>query len=243
MNVMQFNAQVENLWSAYFGCDAEELGHEGTTLLPLERLKGSRLIHIVYIRKRALVEIDPRLQAEVEGVLKKVGPKSVLSSEMLQRTWGGARIAEVDAGLVFHLRPGQLVRPELDPRFVLRLLVEADRPALDALRGSCAGPEVEEANVEIEHEIGWGCFTGGRLVAVGSGYRRNGFMDYGVLTDPEFRGQGLARHVVCALTDDTLERGLIPQYRCTRVNRASRRVAEAAGFTLYYTTEGVTLNA
>jgi predicted GNAT family acetyltransferase len=64
-------------------------------------------------------------------------------------------------------------------------------------------------------------------------------MDYGVLTDPEFRGQGLARHVVCALADDTAAGGLIPQYRCKRVNKASRRVAEAAGFTLYYTTESV----
>jgi hypothetical protein len=38
-----------------------------------------------------------------------------------------------------------------------------------------------------------------------------------------------------------VERGLIPQYRCNRVNKASRRVAEAAGFTLFYTTESVKL--
>ncbi len=71
--------------------------------------------------------------------------------------------------------------------------------------------------------------------------RRGVLTRYGVLTDPEFRGHGLARHVVGALADDTAKGGLIPQYRCNRVNKASRRVAEAAGFTLYYTTETVRL--
>ena len=241
MSIKDFDQQVEGLWAAYFGCSPEDFGHEGTTLLPLERLRGQNLIHTVYIRKRALAEIDPALQAEVEEALRQVGSAAVLSSELLQRAWGPARKADIQAGLVFHLRAGELVRPELDPQFVLRRLTQTDQPAMTALRECCAENEIDEAFVEIGHEIAWGCFQGEQLVAVGSGYRRNGFMDYGVLTNPDFRGHGLARHVVCALTDDSHKLGLIPQYRCNRVNKASRRVAEAAGFTLYYTTEGVRL--
>jgi GNAT superfamily N-acetyltransferase len=168
-------------------------------------------------------------------------PGTVLSSESLQRVLGPERIAEVDTGLIFHLRPGDLVRPELDWQYSLQRLTSDDEPVLNALRQRCTEYELDDAYVESGHEIAWGCFKALQLTAVGSGYRRNGFMDFGVLTDPEFRGQGLARHVVCALTDDTLERGLIPQYRCNRVNKASRRVAEAAGFTLYFTTESVKL--
>lgn len=241
MSIKDFDRQVEALWAAYFGCSPEDFGRDGTTLLPLERFRSQNLIHTVYIRKRALAEIDPALQAEVEEALRQVGTGAVLSSELLQRAWGPARKADIQAGLVFHLRPNELVRPELDPQFVLRRLTRADEPAMTALRECCAENEIDEAFVEIEHEIAWGCFRGEQLVAVGSGYRRNGFMDYGVLTNPDFRGHGLARHVVCALTDDSHKLGLIPQYRCNRVNQASRRVAEAAGFTLYYTTEGVKL--
>ena len=241
MSIRDFNNQVESLWAAYFGCAADDLGREGTTLMPLERLQGSRLIHVVYIRKRALAEIDPALQLDAERALAEAGGKAVLSSELLQRLWGSDRIGEVEAGLIFHLRPGELVRPELEPGFMLRRLTPQDQQALDTLRRGCTEYEIDDAYVEIEHELAWGCFKGEALAAVGSAYRRNGFMDYGVLTDPAYRGQGLARHVVCALTDDTLQLGLIPQYRCNRVNKASRRVAEAAGFALYYTTEGVTL--
>jgi RimJ/RimL family protein N-acetyltransferase len=241
MSIREFNKQVEALWAAYFGCATEDFGREGTTLLPRGRLQGENVIHTIYIRKRALAEIDPGLKDALGSVLQAAAEKTVLSSELLLRTWGKERMAEVDAGLIFHLRPGELVRPALDAQFTLRRLTGEDQPALDALRARCTEYEVDDAYVEIEHELAWGCFRGQQLAAVGSAYPRNGFMDYGVLTDPDFRGQGLARHVVCALADDTAAGRLIPQYRCNRVNKASRRVAEAAGFTLYYTTESVKL--
>ena len=241
MSIQDFNRQVESLWAVHFGCATEDFDREGTTLLPRGRLQGENVIHIIYIRKRALAEIDPALKDALGSVLQGAGERAVLSSELLLRTWGKERIAEVDAGLIFHLRPGELVRPAPDAQFALRRLTDEDQPALEALRGRCTEYEIDDAYVEIEHELAWGCFRDQQLVAVGSAYPRNGFMDYGVLTDPELRGQGLARHVVCALTDDTVGRGLIPQYRCNRVNKASRRVAEAAGFTLYYTTESVKL--
>jgi RimJ/RimL family protein N-acetyltransferase len=210
------------------------------TLLP-RGTAGAKRDHIVYIRKRALAEIDPALKDALGSVLQAEGEKAVVSSELLLRTWGQERIAEVDAGLIFHLRPGELVRPALDAQYMLRRLTDDDQPALEGLRARCTEYEIDDAYVEIEHELAWGCFRDEKLAAVGSAYPRNGFMDYGVLTDPEWRGQGLARHVVCALADDTAERRLIPQYRCNRVNKASRRVAEAAGFTLFYTTESVKL--
>jgi GNAT superfamily N-acetyltransferase len=243
MSLKDFNRQVDGLWAAHFGCEPSAFDREGTTVLPRDHLRGERLIHIVYIRKHALAEYDPALEADLLGVITGLGPGKVLSSELLQRAWGDARLAELESGLIFHLRPGDLVRPELDWQFTMHRLSFDDEPALNALRQRCTEHEIDDAYVEIGHEIAWGCFKALQLTAVGSGYRRNGFMDYGVLTDPDFRGQGLARHVVCALTDDTNERGLIPQYRCNRVNRGSRRVAEAAGFTLYFTTESVKLKA
>lgn len=241
MSLKDFNRQVDSLWAAHFACEPAAFDSAGTTLLPRDHLRGECLVHVVYIRKHALAEIDPALEGDLRGVMANLPPGTVLSSELLRRALGAARLADVESGLIFHLRPGDLVRPELDWQFTLHRLTSDDEPALNALRQRCTEDEIEDAYVEIGHEIAWGCFKALQLTAVGSGYRRNGFMDYGVLTDPDFRGQGLARHVVCALTDDTYERGLLPQYRCNRVNKASRRVAEAAGFTLYFTTESVKL--
>lgn len=241
MSAKDFDRRVESLWATHFGCAAEDFAREGTTLVPRDRLIGQRVTHIVYIHRRAVAELDPDLEWDLRAILERTGGGSVLSSELLVRAWGKERIAEDEAGLIFHLRPGHLVRPELDPKIALRRLTAGDQADLDALRKRCTDYEIDDAFVEIEHETAWGCFRGAELVAVGSAYRRNGFMDFGVLTDPAQRGLGLARHIVCALADDSLERGMIPQYRCNRVNQASRRVAEAAGFTLYFTTESVKL--
>lgn len=241
MSLEDFNRQIDALWAAHFGCEPAAFDRDGTTLLPRPHLRGENLIHIVYIRKRALAELDPELESTLNEAMGSLAPNAVLSSELLHRSLGTDQIEEVDAGLIFHLRPGDLVHPELDWQFALHPLTGDDAQALNALRQRCTEYEIEDAYVEIEHEIAWGCYKGLQLAAVGSGYRRNGFMDFGVLTDPEFRGQGLARHVVCALVDDTNGRGLVPQYRCNRTNKASRRVAEAAGFTLYFTTESVKL--
>jgi GNAT superfamily N-acetyltransferase len=239
MNPEDFNRRVEALWAAHFGCRAGDFDRPGTTLLPRDHLRGENLIHIVHLRRRAVAELDPGLEEQVAALLADLGDDALLSHERLYRAWGGARIGGVDTGLIFHLRPGELVRPRLQPDFNLGRLSSDNQAALDALRQRCTECEIEDAYVEIEHEIAWGCFRDRRLAAAGSGYRRNGFMDIGVLTAPELRGQGLARHVVCALADDTLKLGLIPQYRCNQINQASRRVAEAAGFTLYFTTESV----
>lgn len=239
MSPEDFNRRVEALWAAHFGCRARDFDRPGTTLLPRDHLRGEDLIHIVYLRRRALAELDPALEGQVAALLADLGGGPLLSHALLQQAWGQARVAGVEKGLIFHLRPGELVRPRLKPGFNLGRLSSDNQAALDVLRRRCTEHEIEEAYVEIEHEIAWGCFQDGRLAAVGSGYRRNGFMDIGVLTAPELRGQGLARHVVRALADDTLELGLIPQYRCNQINQASRRVAEAAGFTLYFTTESV----
>ena len=210
MSLKDFNRQVDALWAAHFGCEPAAFDREGTSLVPRDHLRGENLVHIVYIRKRALAECDPALEADLRTVLADLNAGAVLSSELLRRAWGEARIAEVEAGLIFHLRPGDLVRPELDWQFTLHRLTSDDESALNALRQRCTEYEIEDAYVEIGHEIAWGCFKALQLAAVGSAYRRNGFMDYGVLTDPDFRGQGLARHVVCALTDETHERGPHP---------------------------------
>jgi RimJ/RimL family protein N-acetyltransferase len=231
MTPEDFDRLVDLAYAGYFGCAAGDLAREGSTLLPRETWAGNGVIHIMHVRRRSLVEIDPGLQADLEPMQNRA-----ISAEMLQCEWP-SRIRSVDGGLVFHLRPGELVRVQPDPRILLRPLASADASALTALRSRCTPEESDETFVEVAHEITAGCFLDDLLVCAGSGYRRNGFMDFGVLTDPAFRGQRLARRVVEALSDATACLGVLAQYRCDRVNTASRRVAEGVGFRLYFTTD------
>jgi RimJ/RimL family protein N-acetyltransferase len=77
----------------------------------------------------------------------------------------------------------------------------------------------------------WGAFAGGRLVSVACpffvGQR---YEDIGVVTEPEYRGQGLSVACAGAVCQDILDRGRQASWSTSPDNLASLRVAEKLGF-------------
>lgn len=234
-----FNDLVDQAWAGHFGCSPHELRRPGTTLVARERLSGSGAIHLVHLRARAFAEIDPGLYSELNDLLGRIGATMNLSAEAVQQAPPAGRVLASHRGLVFHLDPQHLVVRQPDPPVGMRSLSEADQAALLALCASCEAEEVDDAYVEVSHKIVYGCFEGDRLLSAGSGYRRNGFLDIGVITDPACRGRRLAPATVAAICLESERKALIAQYRCDVRDHASRRVAEHPGLTRLFTTETI----
>ena len=234
-----FEDQVARTWSSRFGCSPEDLDRAGTTLVPLERMAGSGAIHLAHLRARAFAEHDPILEGELRPLLDRKGSDTALTGSLVRESVQATRLRVHDRGIIFHLDPDRLIVNAPSPPVQVRALTDADRDALQALFDYCQADEVDDACVDTGHEIACGGFDGERMVARGSGYRRHGFMDLGVLTDPGFRGRRLAPAIVSALSQRCAERGVLAMYRCDRTNGASRRVAERAGFTLCFNTESL----
>jgi len=237
----RFDDRLAEIWSAHFGCRRQDLALPGTLVVPRERLTDTGAVHIVQLHARACAEVDPQLQAELVRQLARRGESPVLTGELLKASVPAEQLLSADRGFIFHLEPDHLIVRFPEPPITLRPLTESDQPALLKLIDRCQPGEVEDAYIQIDHEIACGCFEGLRMVAAASGYRRSGFMDLGVLTDPSFRGRRLAPAMVAALSRDAEARNFFAMYRCDQANRASRRVAEASGFTQYFETESVTL--
>jgi len=241
MSGESFEGQVNKIWSSHFGCAPEELQRAGTTLVPRARLAGSGAIHIAHLRAHAFVEIDPALETELTGLLNRRGDEANLTAAVIMDSLPAERVRTSDRGFIFHLEADRLnVRAPAAP-ISMRALTGADQPALQSLFGRCEADEVDDAYVEVGHEVACGCFVGERMVACGSGYRRHGFMDLGVLTDPAFRGRRLAPAIVSDMARRATDLAAVCMYRCDQTNTASRRAAEVAGFTRCFITETVTL--
>jgi RimJ/RimL family protein N-acetyltransferase len=92
--------------------------------------------------------------------------------------------------------------------------------------------ELDEAFVQIDHWLVFGTFVQGRLACIASMYpwRDIHLADLGVVTLPAYRGRGVARATVRALSATALQRGYEPQYRCQMDNVASAALAGSAGF-------------
>ncbi|MBM3123405.1 MAG: GNAT family N-acetyltransferase [Chloroflexi bacterium] len=237
----RFEDQVARAWSSHFGCAPEDLDCAGTTLVPLERMAGSGAIHLAHLRARAFAEIDPGLEGELRSALDRQGGEARLTGALVRESVQATRLQAHDRGFIFHLDPDRLIVHAPRPPVRMRVLAEADRDALQALFERCQADEVDDAYVEVGHEIACGGFVGERMVACGSGYRRHGFIDLGVLTDPDYRGRRLAPAMVGVLSQRCMDRGALAMYRCDETNTASRRVAETAGFTLCFHTESLKL--
>ncbi|NJO07841.1 MAG: GNAT family N-acetyltransferase [Chloroflexaceae bacterium] len=94
------------------------------------------------------------------------------------------------------------------------------------ISGTWDGPEALAAS-----GYGWGAFVAGRLAAVTcSFFVGSTYEDIGIVTEPQFRKQGLSTTCAGALCGDIRARGHLPSWTTSQDNTASRRVAEKLGF-------------
>lgn len=92
--------------------------------------------------------------------------------------------------------------------------------------------DLDEAFVELNHWLVFGTLLDGHLVSAASMFPWKGTLlaDFGVITLPEYRGIGLAKRTVRAMSARALSEGFEPQYRCQIDNESSVALAHAAGF-------------
>jgi len=113
----------------------------------------------------------------------------------------------------------------------------SDAAAFAEFQAAAPPEDLDDAYVELDHWAVFGVFVGERLVAAASAYpwRGSTLADIGVITLPEFRGQGRGRTVVQALAAHCLAAGHEPQYRCDPANTASVWLGRHVGFLPYAT--------
>jgi GNAT superfamily N-acetyltransferase len=241
MDKNTFDNIIYKNWTGYFGCPIETAQQGGTTLLPESKYDGDKIIAIWHIGKHAFVQLDPAYHPQLSKLAGDLPANSSLTGGMIREAWGNESILSHDLGLAYYLFPPDLPNYSPSQPFSLRQLTIADAESMSALHEANPPEDVEEGFVEVTHQIAFGCFLGGQLVAAASGYERTGFLDIGVLTHPEFRKKGLGKAVVGGLCNWATQHEIIAQYRHNVVNTGSRHVAESLRFQMYFQSEAIFL--
>jgi RimJ/RimL family protein N-acetyltransferase len=251
MDKPTFEQIIYKNWAARFDADvdapldADALRRPATHLLPKEAYNDTRALHIWYIGRRAFVRLDPAYTDALREVLETLPPGAILTGDVLQATWGAERIERRAWSLAHYLYPPKFTPYQAASPFYVRQLTAEDAAAMAALKQACAPDDVETADIEVDHEIAFGCFVdeteAPQLVAAASGYWFTGFMDIGVLTHPGFRRRGLGKAAVSALCEWCIAHDVIAQYRCDVDNVGSHNIAQGLNFTLYFKHESIWL--
>ena len=195
---------------------------DNCTLMTLQTSDGGRFLTLTSAQARCL---------GLTGV-------SAVGDSALRSALAAAGASLHGADYLFYLpaRDQAAVRAEPVPAETRRLTV-ADAGAFAQFAVAAPAQDMEEAFVELGHWLVWGTFADGRLVSAASMYPWRGthFADLGIITLPEYRGRGLAKRTVRAISARALAAGYEPQYRCQLDNTPSASLARAAGFAQFGT--------
>jgi len=148
----------------------------------------------------------------------------------------GIELNGADHLFYFSNEQQKLLHNESFPAAV-RQLTSEDADAFEDFVSEAPEDDMDEAFVELDHWLAFGCFVEDRLVSAASMYTWSGtsFADLGVITLPQFRGQGFGKQTVRAIGAQALRLGCEPQYRCQPDNVSSIRLAQASGFSPFAT--------
>jgi GNAT superfamily N-acetyltransferase len=160
----------------------------------------------------------------------------VVDSEGLAARIAAAKITLNDPDHIFYLTVAEQAVLRAEPiHSASRQLAATDEDAFAQFVEDAPASDLDDAFVELDHWLVYGTFVDGRLAAAASMYPWGDtrIADLGVITLPEFRGRGLGRATVRAISAAALQRGYEPQYRCQLDNASSVALAASAGFTRF----------
>ena len=212
---------------------------EGEVLVALDSaLTGLRSVSLLRVEGEATVlSLSPARAEQLELAASDRIGRGELSARLDR---AGMVLADPDH--LFYLPLAEQVALREEPwDSATRPLTEADAAVFAEFTAQAPEDDLDEAFVELDHWLVMGTFSGERLVSAASMYPWGETLlaDLGVITLPEFRGRGLGRATVRAISAAALARGYEPQYRCQLENTASAALARAAGFALFGVWEGL----
>jgi GNAT superfamily N-acetyltransferase len=195
-------------------------------------LRPNRSVSLVKVSGGPTVlAVTPRRASE----LSLSAARSVDTGELAARL-AAAGITLHDPDYLFYLAEADQAALRTEAAYIgTRQLTMADGEAFGRFVRAAPEQDVAEAFVELDHWLVFGTFVDGALVAAASMYPWGDtrLADLGVLTLPGYRGRGMGRATVRAISARAIELGYEPQYRCQVDNAPSVALARSAGFALF----------
>jgi GNAT superfamily N-acetyltransferase len=175
-----------------------------------------------------IVSAPQELLMDVAGPIGGADPEQVIDGRSLRDILGGRLGRTIGPAVISYADGGDFIRQEEQGA---RPLIPSDDDALKELSREVGEEAWVNSNISFERVPIFGIYEQRRMVAAAS-YERWGerILHIGVVTHPDYRGQGFGRGVAAATTAHALEAGGIAQWQTLESNAASARIADALGF-------------
>jgi RimJ/RimL family protein N-acetyltransferase len=231
----EFRGQVTRILAAYYGIPADNTAQPGTTLRPVGPDEWDDWLELTPVGAGVGIKVLDEMLDSVDAVRAARPPDHTLTGADFVAAWG-ADTTRIGHMLVYMLDRAVFRRFAPDRRYTVRALTQADAAAFAAFQARCSADDLNESDISVDHEVAYGIFDQDRIVAGASTYMWDGLVDVGVLTDPDYRGQGLGKAAVSAVGAQYVDNAGEPRIVCYRHgtnNPASQGIARSLGFSFY----------
>lgn len=233
---------ADGYWAGFLGIPRTRLRPPRPLAVPHADLGGYRGMYAQAFGGAPVVSLPMAMLERFGPAAAEAAAGGLVDDGRWQALFGARADTVVGPALVAYADAGTFRRPSAGAD--VRLLAEADRPAVDGLRRALSAEEWEHGGKEPGALPVAGAFVDGGLVAV-AGYAVWGgrIAHLGIVTHPAHRGRGLGAAAVALAAETALRAGLIAQYRTLASNTPSIRIARRLGFVGYATSLAVRLHA
>lgn len=221
-------ALLTKYWFEELGCRPEDLPPGRVHVAAHGTLKGYRGIMAFKRNQSCVVSCPAELVQTIHSSLSQTRADEAFRAHFFERLLGN----KVDR-IIGPAWVGQLAETEFRPSHgpETREITQGDVPVVEAFLASCPPEDVEVSSIEPERFPMFGAFANGTLGAVSSYEILEGYIAHiGILTHPNFRGQGLGRKAISNAAEAALKAGLGIQYRTLLSNVSSVAAAKRLGF-------------
>ncbi|MBN1968448.1 MAG: GNAT family N-acetyltransferase [Candidatus Delongbacteria bacterium] len=230
---MYTKTEIDNLaakdWAETFKVTPEDFKTCGTIFEERDNLKDSRNLIIWHCGEKVIFRFDPDLKDQMDRIRNHFPVNFTITDEYALDFFEADELGCESFDHIMILYPDNF-KPYLADNFLVRKLDKSDLHYLESLKESCSEQDLDDAYIEIDHEIITGVFDNDKLVSVSSVLDWGAFYDVGVLTNPDYRGKGLGKASVTLLVEEIFRTDKIPLFRCNFNKLGSYGIGKALGF-------------
>ncbi|HEX6036657.1 GNAT family N-acetyltransferase [Longimicrobium sp.] len=223
---------LDGYWVAWLGVPRSRLRASRPLAVPHAGLGDYAGMYAQAFGGAPIVSLPPALLERYGPDAARAAGGGLVDDERWRAVFGERLEAVVGPAVIAYADAGTLRPFGVDAE--VRLLDEADRPALRALRAAVSPEAWEHGGSTLGDAPVAGVFADGALAAV-SGYEVWGrrIAHLAVVTRPDLRGRGLGAAAVALAARTALDAGLVAQYRTLASNTSSMAIARRLGFVGY----------
>ena len=197
----------------------------GTTIMTDEECDpaGSQIIWT--FDKHVIIRTHPQFEAQFKALIEEGQALS------LAKIVENSDVTVEEQDNLYSITEADFIAHDSD--YIIRQLTQDDAEAFARFQGKCSERDRQYGEVGLNDEAIFSVLDGERIIAAASSFEWYGFVDIGVLTDPAYRGQGVGKAVVAAITTHYLQNKMDTRplsYRHETSNIGSGKIAKAVGW-------------